>query len=209
MLLEYKGKIPHLGNDIYIAPNAIIRGDVTIGKGSRILFGAVVTAEGGPVSIGENCVIMENAVLRGTPNHPLSTGHSVLVGPHAYLSGCRVDDEVFLATGTAIFNGAHIKSGSEVRINGVVHINTVLKPGTVVPIGWVAVGNPAELYSSAEHDKIWEIQKEMDFPGTVWNLDRSVSQGEQIRTYARALCRHREDKRITESQEYTHDSSGN
>lgn len=209
MLLEYKGIQPNLGSDTYIAPNAVIRGDVTIGNGSSVLFGAVVTADGGSVTIGENCVIMENAVLRGAPGNPLSVGHSVLVGPHSHISGCTVENEVFLATGTTVFNGAHIKSESEIRINGVVHINSVIEPGTVVPIGWVAVGNPAEMFPPREHDKIWEIQKTMDFPGTVWNLDRSVPQGEQIRSYARALLRHKHDKIITGPMGFSDDSTGN
>lgn len=197
MLLEYDRKHPEIHEDAYVAPNATIRGEVKIGKGTSVLFGAVITAEGGPVSIGENCVIMEQAVIRGTPKHPAKIGHSVLVGPRSHLSGCKIDDEVFIATGATIFNGVHIKQDSEVRINGVVHVNSVLESGSMVPIGWIAVGNPAEIFPPKEHDKIWEIQKEMDFPCTVWGVDRTtVSQGQRIRSYAKALQRHRDDKII-------------
>jgi carbonic anhydrase/acetyltransferase-like protein (isoleucine patch superfamily) len=200
MLLEYDGKQPDIPEETYIAPNAIIRGDVTIGKGTSVLFGAVITAEGGPVTIGENCVIMEQAVIRGTPKHPAKIGHSVLVGPQSHLSGCKIDDEVFIATGSTIFNGVHIKQSSEVRINGVVHVNSVLEPESMVPIGWIAVGNPAEIFPPTEHKKIWEIQKEMDFPRTVWGVDRAtVSQGERIHSYAKALQRHRDDKIISKA----------
>lgn len=77
-----------------------------VGAGCRVLFGAVLTAEGGPVELGGGCIVMENAVLRGTPRDPLRLGRHVLVGPQSYLTGCAVGDDVFLATGTRVFNGA-------------------------------------------------------------------------------------------------------
>lgn len=200
MFLEYDGQRPKIHDEAYVAPNATIRGDVTIGKGTSVLFGAVITAEGGPVIIEDNCVIMEQAVIRGTPKHPVIIGSSVLIGPQSHLSGCKIEDEVFIATGSTIFNGVHIKHGSEVRINGIVHVNTVLEPKSTVPIGWIAVGNPARIFPPNEHDKIWEIQKKMNFPGTVWGVDRTVSQGERIRSYAKALQRHRKDKIISTSR---------
>lgn len=56
LLIEHRGKSPHIDRSAYIAPNAVISGDVRIGAHSRVLFGAVLTAEGGPVVIGENCI---------------------------------------------------------------------------------------------------------------------------------------------------------
>lgn len=199
MILEYAGKQPRVHEETYIAPNVILRGDVTIGKGCSILFGAIITAEGGPITIGDNCVIMEQSIIRGTSKNPVIIGNSVLVGPQSHLSGCKIEDEVFIATGSTIFNGAHVKKGCEVRINGVVHVNTMLEPGSLVPIGWVAVGNPAQIFPPEEHDKIWKIQKEMDFSGTVFGSDRSITQGENIRKYARSLLKHRGDKPLSSS----------
>ncbi len=115
MVLEHRGKHPTIHDSAYIAPTAVVCGDVTIGEHSRVLFGAVIVAEGGPVAIGSYCIIMENAVVRGTPRHPTRLGNHILVGPHAHLTGCTVDDNAFLATGTAIFNGARIGARAEVR----------------------------------------------------------------------------------------------
>src|SRR5207245_2660726 len=81
-------------------------------------------AESGPVKLGERCIIMENAVIRGVAHHPASLGDHVLVGPHAHLSGCRIEDDVFIATGACIFNGASIGARATVRIRGIVHIRT-------------------------------------------------------------------------------------
>ena len=73
--------------DAYIAPTAVLSGQVWIGPGSCVLDGAVLAADGGPVQVGANCVIMEHAVLRGTPRHPLTVGDHVLAGSHSYLTG--------------------------------------------------------------------------------------------------------------------------
>ncbi len=194
MILEHGDKRPEIEQSAYVAPNAVVRGDVCIGSGSAILFGAVISADGGSVKIGSDCVIMENAVVRGTPKHPVSIGNRVLVGPHAHLSGCVVQDDCFLATGVTVFNGVHIEQSVEVRVNGVVHVNTRLPEGAVVPIGWVAVGDPAEMYPPSEHDKIWEVQRTLDFPGTVWGVERSVTKGERTKLFAKGLARHKKDR---------------
>jgi UDP-3-O-[3-hydroxymyristoyl] glucosamine N-acyltransferase len=88
VFVRHRLKSPQVADSAYIAPTAVLCGDVTIGPHSRVLFGAVVTAEGGPVEIGANCVVMENAVIRGVPQHPTQLGDHVLVGPHASLTGC-------------------------------------------------------------------------------------------------------------------------
>jgi len=201
LVIEHRGKSPRIDSSAYVAPNAVVSGDVTIGAHSRVLFGAVITAEGGRVIIGENCIIMETAVLRGTSRHNLQLGDHVLVGPRAYLTGCTVERSVFLATGATIFNGAHIEQRSEVRVNGVVHVMTRLPPGSLVPIGWIAVGNPAIVRAPQDHDEIWTVQQTLSFPKVVWGLERAP-EGETIMPeittrYAKALARHLEDRILT------------
>ncbi len=201
MLLEHRGKRPRVHESAYVAPTATICGDVTIGEDSRILFGAVVTAEGGSVEIGAECIVMENAVIRSTPKHPIRIGDHVLVGPRAYLTGCVVEDNAFLATGSTVFNGAVIGEGSEVRVNGVVHLRTVLPKDSLVPIGWVAVGEPAEILPPHEHERIWAIQQPLDFPGTVFGVERGPAETmmpEITRRYARGLQKHAADRLVGE-----------
>jgi carbonic anhydrase/acetyltransferase-like protein (isoleucine patch superfamily) len=109
-----------------------------------------------------------------------------------------IGDEVFLATGTRIFNGARIGAGSEVRINGVVHLRTVLPEKSMVPIGWVAVGNPLLILPPDEHERIWEAQKELDFTGYVFGLDRETPDLmiQLTERYGRSLARHHTDRQI-------------
>jgi len=187
VLIEHCGDRPVVDKSAYVAPNAVLSGNVTIGSNSCVLFGAVITADGGPVEIASDCVIMEHAVIRGTPRHPTRVGSRVLVGPHAHLTGCAIADDVVVATGATVFNGAEVGAGSEVRINGVVHVNSLVAPATTVPIGWIAVGRPARLFPPEAHDAIWEVQREMDFSGTVFGMSRATSVGERTQHYARAL----------------------
>src|SRR5713101_4281426 len=169
MILEHGGRRPRIHASAYVAPNATICGEVTVGAESRVLFGAVLTAESGPVTIGERCIIMENAVIRGVAHQPASLGDHVLVGPHAHLSGCRI-----------------------------VHIRTRIPPDTVVPIGWVALGDPVRLFSPKDHEEISTLLAGLDFAGTVFG-DQPAPRGEtrmpeRSRRYARALGAHKDDR---------------
>ena len=177
-----------------MAPTAVVCGAVRIGPEARILFGAVLTAEDGEVSVGSRCVVMENAVVRGRARHPVVLGDDVLVGPHAHVNGARVGDGCFLATGAALFPGSVAGPGSEVRIHGVVHVNTVLPPATTVPIGWVAVGDPAQLFPPAEHDRIWAVQEALDFPGTVYGTTRDTPAADRMSRQAAWFAAHRDDR---------------
>ncbi len=197
MLLEHAGRSPRVDPAAWVAPTATLAGDVEVGPDSRVMFGAVLTADGGPVRIGARCVVMENAVLRGTRKHPLRLGDRVLVGPRAYLSGCTVGDECFLATGATVFNGACLGRRVEVRVNGTVHLSTVLEEGALVPIGWVAVGDPARILPPGRHDEIWAVQDQLDFPGEIFGVERSPDMMTEIMDrYTRGLARHRGDRVI-------------
>jgi carbonic anhydrase/acetyltransferase-like protein (isoleucine patch superfamily) len=211
MLLEHRGQRPRIHPSAYIAPTATVCGDVTIGPECRVLFGAVLTAEGGPITVGGHCIIMENAVIRSSAAHPVALGDHVLVGPRAYLTGCTVGDNVFLASGASVFSGARIGAGAEVRINGIVHLLTVVPPDATVPIGWIAVGDPAAILPPDQHEEIWALQGPLNFPRTVFGLERPP-EGESLlpeltRRYARALNRHRDD-RIVEDGAGLPDESG-
>jgi carbonic anhydrase/acetyltransferase-like protein (isoleucine patch superfamily) len=193
MLVEHRGKRPTVDPSAYVAPNAVLAGDVRVGPESRVLFGAVLSAEDGAVEVGARCVVMENALLRGRAAHPVRLGDDVLVGPHAHVNGSEVGDGCFLATGTSLFPGSRLGRDVEVRINGVVHVNTVLEDEALVPIGWVAVGNPARIIAPWEHEEIWRIQQALDFPGTVYGLPRDAPARERMERQTQWFGAHRDD----------------
>ncbi len=193
MLLEHRGKSPTVDPNAYVAPTAVLAGDVRIGADARVLFGAVLTAEDGFVEVGERCLVMENALLRGRARHPARIGDDVLIGPHAHINGTQIGAGSFIATGAALFPGARIGPGCEVRIHGVVQVNTVLEPGSTVPIGWVAVGDPAQILPPDRHDDIWAIQRELDFPGTVYGIPRGTDATTMMRGQSDWYAAHRDD----------------
>jgi gamma-carbonic anhydrase len=169
-----------------VAPSAIITGDVTIGPQSRILHGAVLNGDHGAIHVGTDVVVMEHALLRGRADHPLSLGDAILVGPHTHLNGTQVDDEVFIATGASLFPGSEVGARCELRINSVLHVNSRLEPDTVVPIGWIAAGRPAQLFSPDRHEELWQVQEPLDFPGTVYGVLRGTSMREMMRRQSEA-----------------------
>jgi gamma-carbonic anhydrase len=194
MQLEHRGSRPSVDPTAYVAPTAVLCGDVRVGPEARVLFGAVLTAEDGLVDVGARSVIMENALLRGRAAHPMRLGADVLVGPHAHLNGTVVGDGCFLATGASLFPGSRLGRDVEVRINGVVHANSVLDDEALVPIGWVAVGAPARILPPGAHDEIWEIQRDLDFPGTVYGVSRDARARERMARQVAWFGSHREDR---------------
>jgi carbonic anhydrase/acetyltransferase-like protein (isoleucine patch superfamily) len=186
MEIRHRDSSPSVDPEAYVAPTAVLSGKVRVGPGTCVLHGAVLSADGGPVDIGANCVIMEHAVLRGTPRHPLTIGDYVLAGPHSYLTGCTVGDEVFIATGAMVFNGAQMGRASSVALGGAVHIGCVVPPQTRIPIGWVAVGDPARLYPPSEAGNIRaELEEAGGFLPFVFGADTAADRGEQMRSSMR------------------------
>ncbi|MEU1894162.1 gamma carbonic anhydrase family protein [Streptomyces pristinaespiralis] len=174
MLIEHRGRSPVVPPSAYVAPSAVLCGAVVLGERARVLHGAVLTAEDGEVRTGADVVVMEHSLVRGRAGHPAVLGDAVLIGPHTHVNGATVEDEVFVATGASLFPGAVAGARSELRINSVLHVNSRLAPGTVVPIGWIAAGDPAELFSPDRHDELWDKQRDLDFPGTVYGLPRGT-----------------------------------
>ena len=196
MQFAHLGAEPRIHPDAVVAPSAVISGDVVIGPDCQILHGAVITAEGGALTLGSHVIVMENALIRSTATNPVHIGDHVLIGPLASVSGATIEDEVFLATGTRGFNGAHIGARSDVRIGAIVHLRTTLPPETVVPIGWVAVGAPMRILPAERHEEIEAAQRELDFPGYVFGLDRQTPDlmVQLTERYGRSLARHADDR---------------
>lgn len=169
-----------------VAESATVTGDVTLGPGVRVLAGAVIDGSRGAVAIGEDSLVMEHAVLRGRDGHGLVIGDAVLIGPHTNITGARIEDEVFIATGACVFAGAVVGARSELRIHAVLHAGSVLPPDSVVPIGWIAAGAPAQLFSPDRHEELWEVQRTLDFPGLMYGVPRGTPMREIMRRQSEA-----------------------
>jgi carbonic anhydrase/acetyltransferase-like protein (isoleucine patch superfamily) len=202
--IRHRGFAPSVHPDAYVAPTAVLSGQVSIGPGSCVLHGAVLAAEGGPVQVGAGCVIMENAVLRGTVPHPLRIGDRVLAGPHAQLTGCTITDEVFIAAGAMVGNGAHLGRAASVALGAIVHLGAIVEPHARIPAGWVAVGDPAHSYPPGEAGAIEAGLAETgwSFLSFIFGVDDAGGRRDQLRTalarYTAAMAsHHRQDQIIT------------
>jgi carbonic anhydrase/acetyltransferase-like protein (isoleucine patch superfamily) len=197
MRIRHASKQPVVDPTAWIAPDATLCGDVRIGAGARVMHGARIIAEaGGRIEVGRDCIVLENAVVRATARHNCFIGDFCLIGPHAHVVGARLAGRVFIATGASVFHGAELAENVEVRINGVVHLKTSLAAGATVPIGWIAVGDPAQLFPPDRHDEIWAVQRPLNFPHWVYGVDRDApdAMAQITRAMSRALAAHVDDE---------------
>lgn len=197
MIITHRGATPRIDPSASVAPSAVVCGDVTLGPGVRVLHGAVLTAEDGAIVVGADVVVMENAVVKARAGHDVTIGAACLIGPHAHVNGAVLGPGCFVATGASLFPGARLGEGCEVRIGAVVQVNTALPAGTTVPIHWVAVGTPPSILPPDRHDEIWRIQRDLDFPGTVYGASRSTSMADLMRSQSAWYSEHQND--VTES----------
>jgi len=195
MRYEHLGARPRIHDTAVVAPTAVISGDVEIGPNCQVLHGAVITAEGGPIVLGEHVIVMENALIRATAADAVRIGSHTLLGTLSSVAGAEIGEESFLASGARVFNGARVGARSEIRVNAIVHRRAVLPENSVVPIGWVAVGEPAQLLSPDRADEIAAAQPELDFPGYVFGVDRDTPDlmVQLTERYASSLARHADD----------------
>jgi carbonic anhydrase/acetyltransferase-like protein (isoleucine patch superfamily) len=122
----------------FIAENATVLGDVSLGKEVSIWFGAVIRADKDKIWIGDRSNVQDNAVLHTSAGHPLVIGADVSVGHGAILHGCRIEDRVLVGMGAIVLNGAVVGSDS------ILGAGTVVTEGACIPPGSVVVGVPGK-----------------------------------------------------------------
>ncbi|MDQ6930203.1 MAG: gamma carbonic anhydrase family protein [Candidatus Eremiobacteraeota bacterium] len=203
MIVSNNSKKPHIHGSAYVAPNAIVSGDVTIEEGCAVLFGAVITSEGAPVVIGANTVVMENAVLKASGGSaiafPLTVGESCIIGPGAYVVGATIEPGAFIAAGAKVFNGAVVEQGVSVALGAIVHINTHVRTGQHVPMQHIAYGDPAAIHPPREAQ---QVADQMNFFESVFNLpDSQDVRAQAAESYSKFLRKsHAQDAAIAQPQ---------
>jgi carbonic anhydrase/acetyltransferase-like protein (isoleucine patch superfamily) len=183
---------PTIHPDACIARTALVSGDVTIGGGTVVLDGAVIVAESAPVRIGEECVIMEHAVVRGGGSHPAVIGSHVLIGPHTHITGAVVGDDSLIATHASVFNGAELGAGTLVAVGAIVHVMTRLHEGGRVPMLNIAVGDPAEIFTPDRAEEAHKRIEAVGFTKAVFDHDTAGmpfrdTMARMCHVYSRAL----------------------
>ena len=132
-------KTPNIHPSAFIAPNATVMGEVTVGAQSSLFFGAVVRSEFVPIVIGRGTNIQDNCVLHADPGLPMAVGEDVTVGHGAILHSCTVGDNSLIGMGAIVLNGAVIGR------NCIVAAGALVPQGMVVPDGSLVMGSPAKV----------------------------------------------------------------
>jgi carbonic anhydrase/acetyltransferase-like protein (isoleucine patch superfamily) len=174
MLIRHRGAQPIVDPTAWVAPNATLVGDVRVGPGARVLYGAVLDAEGSRVEVGENAIVSEQAVLRATAvtdaDAAVSLGDHAFVGPHATVLGATVGPCVYLAAQTTVLHLARLGAGSSVAVGSLVHARTVLPDEFFVPPHSTAIGDPVRVLSAERAGELADAIRDTEFADAAFGV---------------------------------------
>ena len=132
MLLTFKDKTPRIGVNVFIAPNAMIIGDVEIGDNTGIWFGAVIRGDLAPIRIGADSNIQDNCTVHTEVDIPTIIGDNVTVGHNAVIHSCTIENNCLIGIGAIVMDSSVVKSGSIVAAGAVVKYGQQVGPDCLV-----------------------------------------------------------------------------
>ena len=139
MIIELDGKTPQVAEDAFVAPTAVLIGDVTVEAGASIWFGAVLRGDNSAIVIGAGSNVQDNCVIHCADELPTIVGANVTVGHMAMLEGCVIGD------GSLVGMGAIVLQRAKVGANALVAAGAVVGEGMEIPDGVLAAGVPAKV----------------------------------------------------------------
>lgn len=134
----------NVGKDTYVAPTAVMTGDVWVGERCSIWEHAVIRADLNGIVIGDGSNVQDCCVLHVSPDDDMLIGQEVSIGHGAIVHGARVDDDCIVGINATVLDGVHIEAGS------IIAANAVVPPGTQVPSHSLAAGVPAKVVRQDE-----------------------------------------------------------
>lgn len=146
-------KNPKIAENVYIAPGAKISGDVTIGENCSVFFNAVIRADTEAITIGKFTNIQDNCVLHGTAGLPVNIGDGVTIGHGAIVHGCTVGDNVLIGMGSIIMNGAQIGEHCVIAAGSIVTEGKKIEPYSLV------MGAPGKVVRSLSEEHCAAVEK--------------------------------------------------
>jgi len=156
---SFENKIPRLGKNVFIDPQAAVIGDVVIGDDTSVWPMAVIRGDVNSITIGHSCSIQDGAILHVTHDGPytpggipLILGQGITVGHKAVLHGCTIDDYCLIGMGTLILDGARIQK------HVMVAAGSVITPGKELESGHLYLGNPARLIRPLTSKEIEQLE---------------------------------------------------
>ena len=144
MEFELGGKRPRVHPDAYIAPTAVLIGDVEVDAGASVWFGAVLRGDEAQIKVGEGANIQDNAVLHCATDLPTVLERNASVGHSAQLEGCVVEEGAVVGMGATMLQRSRLGAGSMLAAG------SVLGEGKEIPPGVLAAGVPATVKKSLD-----------------------------------------------------------
>ncbi len=154
-LYELNGERPTFEdeNDCWIAPTAVLIGDVRIGKGASVWWGVTIRADNEPITIGEGAQVQDGSVLHADPGFPLVMEKNSSVGHMAMLHGCTVGEGALVGIGAVVLNGAKIGK------NALIGAKAFVREGMEVPEGAMVLGIPGKVVRQMSEEQIAGINQ--------------------------------------------------
>lgn len=151
-----RGFLPRYGKNVFLAENAVLTGEITMGDDCSVWFNAVLRGDVHFIKIGNKVNIQDNATLHCTyQKAPLTIGNNVSIGHNAIVHGCTIEDNVLIGMGAIVMDHAHIGKNSVIAAGAVVLENTKVESGSV--------------YAGVPAKKVKEVDKEL-FEGTIGRI---------------------------------------
>jgi carbonic anhydrase/acetyltransferase-like protein (isoleucine patch superfamily) len=150
-ILPFNGVMPIIGSDVFIAPGAMIIGNVTIHEGASIWYNSVVRADEAPIVIGRRSNIQDNCTLHVDAGAPLTIGEECTIGHGAVVHGATVGDRVLIGMKAVVLSHALVGS------NTIIGASALVGEHKNIPGGTLAVGVPAKVIrnlTEAEREKL-------------------------------------------------------
>ena len=132
LIVPIRGRAPSLHAESWVAPNASLIGQVTLGARTSVWYGATLRAEAEPIEVGAGTNIQDGVTIHVDPGFPVRIGANVSVGHNAVLHGCEVEDGCLIGMGAVILNGAKIGAGSLIAASALVPQGFVVPPRSLV-----------------------------------------------------------------------------
>jgi carbonic anhydrase/acetyltransferase-like protein (isoleucine patch superfamily) len=148
---DKKPQLPPEG-EYWIAPNAVVAGDVILRSGASIWFGCVLRGDTDTLTVGENSNIQDLSVLHADAGSPLTIGRNVTVGHKVMLHGCTIGDNSLIGIGAVILNGAVIGK------NCLIGANALITENKIIPDGSMVVGQPGKVVKELSEGQIAALE---------------------------------------------------
>ena len=148
-ILPVNGKEPQFGENCFIAPNATIVGEVTMGADCSIWFNAVIRGDVHYIKMGDKVNVQDGAIIHCTyQKHPTNIGNNVSIGHNAMVHGCTIHDNVLIGMGSIVMDACVVHS------NAIIAAGAVVLEGTIVEAGSIYAGVPAKKVKMVSEDLI-------------------------------------------------------